>query len=174
MSIQGNIPKSSKLYIAGGVFKATLNNPTIGKYDFTNLKLAGNRVNVSVPLGLSMNPNYLYFFHQMNFSLSIAESDFLQAIDSGSVPELAVKDSTNFRNIFHAPFRLFRYFENAAIDSFHLNLNGNARMIADFQCTLNLIASLVGITDIYAQIAFSIYEITENKFIKDYKRETQN
>jgi hypothetical protein len=174
MSIQNTIPRSSKLYIAGGVFKATLNNPTIGKYDFTNLKVGGNRVNVSVPLGLAMNPNYLYFFHQMNFSLSIAESDFLQAIEAGSVPELAIKDNTNFRNIFHAPFRLFRYFENAAVDSFHLNLNANAVLIADFQSNLNLIASLVGITDIYAQVAFSIYEITENKYIKDYKREVQD
>jgi hypothetical protein len=174
MSINSIIPRSSKLCIAGGIFKATINNPTLGKFDFTNIKVAGNRLNVAVPLGLAMNPNYLYFFHQVNFSLSIDEADFLQAIDAGTVPELSIKDSTTRKNIFHAPFRLFRYFENAAVDSYHLNLNANAELIADFQSLLVMIAPLVGVSDIYAQVAFSIYEITEEKFIKNYKREVSN
>ena len=173
MSINSIIPRSSKLCVVGGIFKATLNNPTVGKFDFTNIKVGGNRLNVAVPLGLKMNPNYLYFFHQINFSMSIDESDFLQAIEPGTVPELSVKDSTSRKNIFHSPFRLFRYFENAAVDSYHFNLNANCNLIVDFQCVLAMIANLVGISDIFAQVAFSVYEITEEKFIKNYKREVQ-
>jgi hypothetical protein len=165
------IPQGSKLCVVGGVFKAVFSNPTIGKYDFTNYKVGGNRFNVAVDLGLAMNPNYLYFFHQMNFSLSIAEEDYLQAIDPGTVPTLAVKDSTNRKNIFHSPFRMFRYFENAAIDSYHFNLNANSSLVADFQCVLDQIADLVGVDPIYAQISFSVYEIREETFINKYKRD---
>jgi hypothetical protein len=172
MSIKSDIPQSSKLCIIGGIFTGVLNNPTIGKYNFTDYKIGGNRVNVAVPLGLAMNPNYLYFFHEINFSMSIAESSFLEAIEPGTVPQLAIKDSTSRRSIFHLPFRLFRYFENAAMDSFHFNSNGNASLLGDFQGMFSLVASLVGVSSILAQISMSVYEITEEKFIKNYKRET--
>jgi hypothetical protein len=171
VSIKTIIPASSKLYIAGGVFVSSLNNPTIGFYDFTNRLTAGNRDNVAVALGMAMSPNYLYYFHQMNFSLSIDESAFLAAIKAGTNPELKIKDSSNQSALFPRPFRLFRYYENAALDSFHLNTNQNASMIADFQGLLAQTADLVGITDIYAQVSFSVYEITSQAFIKKYKAE---
>lgn len=173
MALKYAIPKSANLAIVGGVFKAVLNNPTIGKYDFTNYAPAGDRYNAAVQLGLNLNPNYLYFFHQMQFSLSCAESVYLSAIDPGSVPELKVRDSTSRKQIFKAPFRLFRYFENSAVDYFHFNLNSNASLIADFQAQFIQVAELVGITEIYAQVSFSVYEITDSAYIQDYKRETK-
>lgn len=171
MAIKSEIPKGSALSILGGVFKSKLGDPTVGKYDFTNYREGGDRYNVAIPLGLKMRPQYLYFFSQLNFSLSIDEGVFLEAIDEGSVPTVSIKDSTTRKIIFQSPFRLFRYFENSAIDSFHFNLNANAEMIADFQCVLNQIAELVGKENIYAQVSFSVYEITDKKFIESYKRE---
>jgi hypothetical protein len=174
MSVLSTIPKGSKLVIVGGIFKAVFGNPTIGKYDFTNYKTGGNRFNVAVPLGLYMNPNYLYFFHQMNFSLSIDEADFLTAIEPATVPTMTIRDSTTRKNIFHAPFRLFRYFENAAVDSYHFNLNANAILNADFQAVLFQVPNIIGITDLYAQVSFSVYEIADESFIREYKREVGN
>ena len=173
MAVNSIIPKSAKLAVIGGLFKAELNNPTIGKYDFINYKVGGNRFNALVDLGLAMNPNYLYFFHQMNFSLSIDEGTFLNAIEPGTVPELSIKDSSSRKSIFKSPFRLFRYFENSAVDSFHLNSNANARLIADFQCVLTQVADLVGVLNVYAQVSLSVYEITDNSFIEAYKKESQ-
>lgn len=171
MAIKSEIPKGSSLSIIGGVFKAVFNDPAAGKYDFTNYKVGGDRYNVAIPLGLKMQPQYLYFFSQMNFSLSIDEGTFLTAIDPGSVPSLTVRDSTSRKPIFHSPFRLFRYFENSAIDSYHYNLNANAELIGDFQCLLDQVADLVGESEIYAQVSMSVYEIREHKFIEQYKKE---
>lgn len=171
MPLRINIPNDSDLAVVGGVFKAVLNDPTVGKYDFTKYKVGGTRLNYGVELGLSFEPNYLYFFHQFNFSLTIDEGTFLTAITAGTVPLLSVKDSSTQKNIFHAPFRVFRYFENSAVDSFHYNLNKNAKLTADFQCVLDQVADLVGISDIYAQVSFSVYQIKDQKFIKAYKSE---
>jgi len=171
MSLKSIIPKTSKLCVIGGIFKSSFGVPTVARYDFTKNLTAGNRTNVAVSLGLAMNPSYLYFFHQINFSMSIDEGTFLQAIETGTVPELSIKDSTSRKNIFNQPVRLFRYFENAAIDSYHLNLNANTELIADFQAVLIQVADLVGVADIFAQVSLSVYEITEEEFIKSYKKE---
>lgn len=168
MSIMLKIPRSSRLSLIGGIFKSVFGNPTIGKYDFTNYAEGGDRFNVAVPLGLAMNPKYLYFFHQLNFSLSIDEGTFLTAIAAATVPTLSVKDSTTNKILFGSPFRLFRYFEGNAIDSFHYNLNSKGIFIADFQCLLNQVADLVGIDTVLAQVSFSIYEITDIAYINEF------
>ena len=172
MPINSIIPKSSRLCITGAIFKAVFNNPTVGKYDFTNYKVGGDRLNVSVPIGLAMNPSYLYFFHQINFSLSIDEGIFLSSISENTVPTLSVRDSTNRKNIFYAPFRMIKYLQNSALDSYHFNTNKNAEMIADFQCVLNQSADLIGVSEIYAQVSFTIYEISQHKYIDEFKRQS--
>jgi hypothetical protein len=173
MSLITRIPPGSALAVVGGIFQSAFGNPTVGEYDFTNYKVGGTRFNVAIPLGLKFNPSYLYFFHQLNFSMSIDEGTFLSAIKQGTAPTLTIRDSTSRRSIFHNPFRLFRYFENLAVDSFHLNSNANAELLADFQAELVQVADLVGITQIFAQVSFSIYEIKDLKFIDDYKKEVQ-
>jgi hypothetical protein len=169
MPLNIKIPDDSDLAIVGGVFKAVLNNPTVGKWDFTNYKVGGTRFNYGVPLGLAFEPNYLYFFHQFNFSLTIDEATYLTALTPGAVPLLSVKDTSTQKNIFHAPLRVFRYFENSAIDSFHYSANKNAELTADFQCVLDQVADLVGITTIFAQVSMSVYQIKNQKFIKAYE-----
>ena len=171
MSLKSIIPKGSKLAIVGGIFTAHLNDPTIGKYDFTNYRIGGTRVNCAVDMGLVMRPNFVYFFHELHFSLSIDEGSFLEAIAGEAVPSLSVKDSQSRKNIFKAPFRLFRYFENSAIDTYYYNINANNSLIGDFQAVISQTADLVGIDFLYAQLSMSIYEITREQFIKDYKNE---
>jgi hypothetical protein len=166
------IPRSSRLFLIGGTFKAVLNDPTIGKYDFTNYKVGGDRVNVAVPLGLAMVPKYLYFFNKINFSLSIDEGTFLTAIEAGTVPTLSVKDSSTNKIIFGSPFRLFRYFDGNDIDSFHYNLNSKGSFIADFQCLLSQVADLVGIQTILAQVSFSVYEIIDIEYINNFLKKS--
>lgn len=172
MSIMKQIPQAARLHLIGGKFKAVLNDPTVGKYDFTNYKVGGDRFNVAVPLGLDMNPKYLYFFNQLNFSLSIDEGDFLNAISVDTVPTLSVKDSSTGKIIFGSPFRLFRYFEGNDVDSFHYNLNSKGFFIADFQCLLDQIPNLVGIQTIIAQVSFSVYEIIEIDYINAFLKKS--
>jgi hypothetical protein len=171
MALKSEIPKSAKLAVIGGIFKATLNAPTIGYFDFTLNGMPLGRNNTSVKLGLNMSGNYLYFFHKMNFSLSCDEGTFLSAIKTGTVPTLTVRESTSRNNIFYAPMRLFRYMENQAIDSYHLNQNNLSEFVADFQAILIMVPDLVGISNLYAQVSFDVYEITDNDFIMDYKRQ---
>lgn len=169
MALNSEIPKNSRLAIIGGKFKAVLNNPTIGKYDFINYRVGGDRYNARVDLGLDMNPEYLYFFNQLNFSLSMADDVYLKSIDASNIPEISIKDSSSSKNIFSHPFRLFRYFENSDIDFYHLNANKNSRIIADFQCVLIQVPELVGISDVYAQVAMSVYEISDHNFIRSIR-----
>jgi hypothetical protein len=169
MPLQATIPKKSDLAVVGSIFHAVLNNPVIGGYDFTNYAPAGTRVNVAVDTGLQLNPNFLYFYHQMNFSLSIEEGVFLRVIHPATVPELTLRDSSSMKNIFHAPFRMIKYFQNTAIDTFKLNLNTASRLIADFNCLLDQsVPELVGVNDIYAQVSLSVYEITDRDYINQF------
>ena len=174
MAINSKIPRSGKLSVIGGLFSADLGNPNAGEYDFIQLGIAGGRQNTLVKLGLAMQPNYLYFFHKMNFSMSIPEGVFLQAIKPSTIPVLTVRDSTNIKNLFYAPIRLFRYLENQAIDSYVFNLNSTAEFIADFQAVLIQVADLVGVQTIYAQVSFDVYEITDSGYIEGYKKEAGN
>jgi hypothetical protein len=123
-------------------------------------------------MGLQMSPNYLYFFHQLNFSLSIDEGTFLSAIQSGTVTTLVFRDSISRKAVFDFPIRLFRYYEGNAIDKYYHNFNANNFLYGDFQCLLSQTSDLQGIDTIYAQVSASVYEITNEKFIKEYKRET--
>jgi hypothetical protein len=61
--------------------------------------------------------------------------------------------------------------ENQAIDSYHLNQNNLSEFVADFQAILIMVPDLVGISNLYAQVSFDVYEITDNDFIMDYKRQ---
>jgi hypothetical protein len=169
MPLSIKIPQGSQPVIVGGKFKAVFNDPTVAQYDFTNYKVGGTRYNVSIPLGLKFNPNYLYFFHQFNFSVNIDEATYLEAIDQDTVPLLAVKDSSTRKSIFYADFRLFRYFENSAIDSYHYSQNTDSELVADFACVLDQPGDLVGISEIYAQVSFSVYQIEDREFIMNYK-----
>jgi hypothetical protein len=169
MPLENRVPKNSKLAIVGGIFKGVYGDPTTGKWDFTKYAVTGTRVNNAVDFGLKMRPHYLYFFHQMNFSLSIDEGDYLTAIDTGTVPVLTLRDSTSFKSIFNYPFRMFRYFENSAVDSYHYNLNANADLLGDFQCVLQQVANLLGVDTIFAQVSMSVYEISDEPFIDAYK-----
>lgn len=171
MSLKFEIPKSSECAVIGGIFKATFNAPTIGYYDFTNYPTVITKSNNAVSLGLDMNPNYLYYFHQFNFSISTDESIFLSAIAPGTFPEFKIRDSITKKQLFHHTFRLIKYYSNAAIDFFYYNLNSNTSMVGDFQALLTQPASLVGISALYAQISFTVYEITDVKFIQDMKKE---
>lgn len=166
------IPKGSKLCPVGGIFKAFLGSPLPGRYDFTDyLKTTGERYNVAVDLGLKMSPNYLYFFHQLNFSLSIDEGVFLSAIEPGTVPLFYFRDSQSRKPMFESPFRLFRYYEGNAVDKYYHNLNANNILFGDFQCILSQVADLTGIDTVYAQVSASVYEIADIEFINKYKKE---
>ena len=173
MSLRFEIPKSSECAVIGGIFQASFNAPTIGYYDFTNYPTIATKSNVAVDLGLAMNANYLYYFHQFNFSLSCDEGTFLQAIAPGTFPEFKLRDSITRKMLYHHTFRLIRYYSNAAIDFFYYNLNNNSKMIGDFQGLFIQPASLVGVTNLYAQVSFTVYEITDVKFIMEHKKDVQ-
>jgi hypothetical protein len=148
-----------------------MGTPTPGLYDFTNFKNAdGGKFNFAVDFGLNMSPNYLYFFHQLNFSMSIEEGAYLNAIEPDTVPILKVKDSSSNTPLIHYPLRMFRFFESTAIDCFYKNANTNARITGEFQCRLQDTADLVGLDDIYAQVSISVYEITDNDYIAKYSK----
>jgi hypothetical protein len=165
---QLTIPKSSRLSLVGGIFKATFNAPTIGKYDFTNLKNAGgNFVNRGVPLGLVLNPTSIYFVNKLSFSMSIDEGVFLSSIDTttpDTIPNVNFRPPPENINIYNYPLRLLNYFDNRDIDSFFIVSNAKDILAADFRAVLNQTADLVGIGTVYAQVSICIYEINDYDF----------
>lgn len=173
MALTSFVPRDAGLNIIGGSFIANFGLPTPGKYDFTNyVNGAGVKVNAQVELGLYLRPNYLYFFHQLNFSLSIDSGVYLRAIDPGSTPKLIIKEDSN-RSIFNAPIKLFKYFDNSAVDFYYKNLKSKAKVLADFDCILIQVPELVGIGTIYGQISLTVYEIMNETFIRQYERGEQ-
>jgi hypothetical protein len=174
MSIIKTIPDSSRLMIVGGVFSADYNDPTIGRYNFTDIKTGGNYRNRGVNLGIELNPGSLYYADKLSFSANIDESDFLETIDLSStenIPKFYMRTAIDLKSVYAYSSRIFKYYENFEIGQYFFNQNVKNYLVADFSAVLKQNANMVGVGTIFAQLSLSIYEIVDTNFIGKYRKE---
>jgi hypothetical protein len=173
MSIIKEIPDGSRLMIVGGVFSATYNVPTVGRYNFTDEKDVNlNYKNRGVNLGIELNPGALYYADKLSFSANIAESDFLETIDLTdleNIPRFYMRTSVDLKSVYSYSSRIFKYYENFEIGQYFFNTNTKNYLLADFSAKMKQNANMVGVTTIFAQLSMSIYEIVDTEFIGKWR-----
>lgn len=173
MAIVKKIPDGSRLMIVGGVFSADFNNPTIGRYDFTeSLTAGGDYRNRKVNLGIELNPGSLYYADKLSFNCNIAESDFLETIDLSSqenIPKFYMRTSVDLKSVYAYSSRIFKFYENFEIGQYFFNSNVKNYLLADFGAKFKQNANMVGVATMFAQLSMSIYEIVDTDFIGEWR-----
>jgi hypothetical protein len=174
MSIVKTIPDGSRLMIVGGVFSADFNNPTIGRYNFTDsLNASSDFRNRGVSLGLELNGGSLYYADKLSFNCNVAESDFLETIDLSNdenIPKFYMRTSVDLKSVYAYSARIFKYYENFEIGQYFLNNNSKNVLLADFSARFKQNANMVGVGTMYAQLSLSIYEIVDTSFIGEWRK----
>lgn len=166
MSIIKTIPKSARFIQTSNIFEATFNNPTLNQYDFEIAANANQEV-------LKINRAAVYFIDRINFSATVPESDYLLAIDN--LPKIQLFYGIDGDPVYSKPLPLVQYIDNQETNTYLSTLlqqDGADNIVtATMRGTLDQPVSLVGVQTIRAQLSFNIYEITEQGWIQNWRRQ---
>lgn len=163
MSLPITLPVTARPTITQNIFLSTWNNPTLNKYDFTNV--AGN-VDQTV---LRMTGSSVYVIERVCFSLSIPEQNFQESIDSAAtVPQLIFKTRKTDHQIFDRPLPFINYVDNLELLMFVPSDQSDDEIIVTFQAVLNQVPATVGIVNIRAFLQLNIYEIQNTAWVRRF------
>jgi len=164
MSVIARLPSGTFFRPCAAIFEADYNTPTAGLYDF------GVAANESVSF-LELNPSHLYFLSILNFSANVPVSAYLENIET--IPNLDLRLSLGGAQLYQQGYPLVSYLDNNEISIFFWTDRKGDTLIGNFNGTLSQNASLSGIASIIAQAALNIHEITDHKYIAEFKGQTK-
>ncbi len=158
--MQITIPKNSIFRPIVKRFTATFGTPTVGQYNFG---VAANK-NVSI---LPIAYGNLFFISILNFSANISESAFLENVISD--PQLLFMTKQNGINIFGGPQPLIKYLPQNEVNAFFRSRQRGDFLTGTFTGSLGQSASLIGPSSVIAVVAMNIFEIQDQKWIRDFE-----
>jgi hypothetical protein len=169
MSLPIKLPISARPTITANIFTATWNNPTLNRYDFTNV--AGNQNQIV----LTMTGSSIYVIERVCFSMSIPEGVFQESIDSAiNVPWLIFKTQKTNAMIFDRPQPFINYLDNLEMLLFIPGNQSQDTIIVSFEAVLNQVAATVGINTIKAFLQLNIYEVQNTDWIRRFYHNWEN
>lgn len=155
------IPKNSIFRPALWTFTGTFNVPTLGIYDF-NIP-----ANQNVP-GLAIGFQSLYFISNVNFGATVPENAFLENIlIQPSIRFQLGKSRTSLDGGFYP---VANYLKSNPIGTFFSTKENDDRLEANFQGSLSQNASLAAFAAIKAIFSFSVWEIHDQDFLREFKK----
>lgn len=132
-----------------------------------------------------INANSLYLFHTMDFACDVDQADYQSAISSAMNFSMYLQSDAGAPSL-REPIPLVKYFNVLpyALNILGTELLGEAyqnssgvspaqgftfnRLLGDISGTLTQTPTLLGKTSITATVVFSVQEITDRNFIKDF------
>lgn len=153
------LPRRIRYVPASGIFVATFNVPTIGKYNF-----AAQQVTIVERL----LPNSVYLIDSFSISGNVSSEDFLLSI--ATVPQLTVMKTLENENIFDGPIQINSYSTDRQIVHFFKTGHNNTGLAGKLSGILNQIPDFVGIAAISLSLNFSIHAIDESTFEKEFSK----
>jgi len=155
------IPHSSIFRPIVKRFTATFGNPTLGKYNF------GTLANQNVTI-LPISQGNLFYISILNFSASISESAYLENIEEGQDPQVVFLTRQNGINIFGGPQPLIKYLPENEVSSFFRSRQRGDALTATATGILTQSGSLVGPDSVTMAVALNVWEITDQKWIREF------
>ena len=163
MSLPVKLPIRARPTITANIFTATWNNPTLNRYDFSNV--AGNQNQIV----LTMTGSSVYIIERVCFSMTIPEGVFQESIDSAvSVPQIKFFTRKTNQQIFARPQPFINYVDNLELLKFINSDQTNDDLLISFECLLNQVPATVGIVTIKAFLQFNIYEVQNTDWVNRY------
>lgn len=149
-----------------------------GSYTFTNAK------SVFTP-SRPIQPNILYMFETMDFAMDIDQGDYFGAI--ATLPQFSMYLQSDASSpAFREPMQLAKYFNTlpyklAVMGSELLGVSDqptlqgfqNNRLLGGVNGVLTQTPALLGKLSITAILVFAVQEISEHRFIADFKARAQ-
>jgi len=163
--IQNSYPNSTVPSSTDVTFSATLNGP---KMDITGPG-AGNSTIYQVYPVMQLNRGNLYFLERINIGGSLSEDDYLLSIET--IPKLTLKRLIDAQSIFPYSLPIVNFIDNQECNAWIFTERDNDTLYAYISGLLSQISATVGMKAIRLYVQFNIYEISDNAFIADFKKD---
>lgn len=161
MSIHIEIPVDSKPIVTANSFTATFNAPTINRYDWG---VAANLNN----LVINLDQWSVYVIERVNFSMTVSESAYQEALIGGTEPAISLKYQSNNQVIFLTPQPFINYVDNLELLQYFWTTQNNDALLADFTGVIAQSAAMGAPATIDALISFNIYRVISHRWVKNF------
>lgn len=134
-----------------------------GQYDF------GQAANQGVKL-MALQPNTLYLLAAISFFANVGESDWLESMDTqANFPNFRLhKEFDSSDSIYPEPVQCVNYMDDVDQLVYFRTLRESDNLLISFNGIINQVAGMVGITPMLAEINFTMYQVTDQRFIRHY------
>jgi hypothetical protein len=136
-------------------FRATFNNPTIGKYDFSAAPAV---------VAFETSENTVFLIERISTSATIAEGTFLQNVEQPLA--LTFKLRSTGEVLFSQPLPMLLYYTNAEFSGWLQRELKNDAILCSLTGILGQNADLVGIPQIDFLVALDVYRVD----LTDYQK----
>lgn len=163
MSLSYSIPKTATYLPTRNEFTAAFNVPTPGVYDF-NIAANQNR-----PV-LNMNQNAIYLINRITIGGTISQEQYLSNLVL--LPLMVLKFTKENQRVYPLSIPLVQFSDaQEAVAFFWTDKSDDALTMSIPTGQIGQDASLVGVPSVKLNISLSIFEITDNGFIQNFKND---
>lgn len=117
-----------------------------------------------------MQANSVYLIERFSFFAQAAEADWLESMDTAAnFPAYRVHyrfDEAN--SLFPDPIRCVNYVDNAEQLVFFRSTREDEELLISFFGVVNQVAGMVGLDPLLAEVNFTIYQITDEAWIRRF------
>lgn len=166
MSIISRIPDNSRVrYPVVRFVSDALDG--LGQY---NWSVAGN---LNVVIMTDLKPPNVYLFERVSFFANVGETDWLESmLTQNDFPRVALSWQKNSgASIYGEPFRCVNYIDNCEQLLYAQSKQKEDSITASMFGRVQQTPGMVGKLNLLAQINFTVYEITDQNWIKLFERD---
>jgi len=129
--------------------------------------------NTKAILMTDLVPGHVYLMERGSFYANVAESDWLESMLAPiDFPRVAIQFTRiGGASIYGDPFRCVNYVDNNEQLIYFEALQKNDILGATMFGRVKQVPGMVGKLNLISQMNFTVYEITDNKWINAYKRD---
>lgn len=166
MSVISRIPDNSRVRYPVARFQSS-NLNGLGQYAWEN---AGNTL---VNLMAEMSASHVYLVERVSFFANVPESAWLESmLTPTDFPRVALQfNRIGGASIYAEPFRCVNYVDNSEQLIYFRALQTGDILAATMYGTIAQTPAMVGMLAVLAQINFTVYEITDTKWIRLFEND---
>jgi hypothetical protein len=163
MGLLYQIPKTATFLNTSNTFTAGFNVPTPGLYDFNTA------ANDARPV-ISLNTNAIYLINRITIAGTIPQDEYLFNIVT--LPRMILKFSIENQRVYSMSLPVVQFVDDLeAVAFFWSDKAGEKLTMSITTGQLSQDAFLVGTASVKLNVLLTIFEITDNGFINDFKRD---
>jgi len=134
-----------------------------GIYDFN---IAGNTDQLLMPL----QSNSVYLIERINFFAQAGEADWLESMRTpADFPAFTLRYQNESANsIFPEPVQCVNFVDNLEQLVFFRTTRDRENLLISFTGIVNQVAGMVGLNPLLTEVNFTIYQITDETWIKKF------